>query len=160
MLVPFESLDANSKIWIYQSDRKLQQNELDFVRKNTEAFLTEWTAHGQNLQAGMQIFHEQFIVIGVNEAVNQASGCSIDKSVHFMQQLGNALKLDLLQRSKIAVKNENEIRVIEFSEVKEAINSGVISKASTVFNNAVVAKQDLDTQWAQPAQESWLKRYF
>ena len=55
MLVPFESLDVNSKIWIYQSDSKLQQNELEFVRKNTEAFLTEWTAHGQNLQAGMQM---------------------------------------------------------------------------------------------------------
>ena len=160
MLVPFEKLEKNSKIWIYQSERKLTIEEQEFVQKNTESFLVEWTAHGHLLQAGMQLLYDQFLIIGVNEAVNEASGCSIDKSVNYVTELGNALNIDLLQRSKIAVKNNTKIHLVDFSEIKKAINEGMISEESEVFNNAIVTKQDLESNWLLPATDSWIKRYF
>ena len=160
MLVPFENLDASSRIWIYQSDRKLTPEDQDFIQKNTEAFLVEWTAHGNSLHAGMQILYDQFLIIGVNEAVNEASGCSIDKSVNYVRELGKALNIDLLQRSKVAVKNNTQIHLIDFSEISSAISDGLISKDTRVFNNAVVTKVDLESGWLLPAADSWLKRYF
>lgn len=160
MLIPFEELDKNSKIWIYQSDRKLTEEEESFVQKNTESFLVEWTAHGNSLQAGMQLLYGQFLIIGVNEGVNEASGCSIDKSVQYITELGNALNIDLLQRSKVAVKNQAQIQLIDFSEIKSAVASGIISRETEVFNNAIVSKQDLESNWLLPAANSWIKRYF
>jgi len=160
MLIPFEQLDKNSKIWIYQSDRKLTEKEESFVRKNTESFLVEWTAHGNSLQAGMQLHFGQFLIIGVNEGVNEASGCSIDKSVQYITELGKALNIDLLQRSKVAVKNKTQIQLIEFSEIKSAVESGVISRDTEVFNNAIVSKKDLESNWLLSATDSWIKRYF
>ena len=160
MLVPFENLDAGSRIWIYQSERKLTQDEQEFVQKNTESFLVEWTAHGNSLQAGMQILYDQFLIIGVNEAVNEASGCSIDKSVNYVKELGKALNIDLLQRSKVAVKKNTQIHLVDFSEIGKAISNGLISKDTEVFNNAILTKNDLESGWLLRATDSWLKRYF
>jgi len=160
MLVPFEKLAPDSKIWIYQSNKKLDQSEQEFIQKQTEPFLIEWTAHGNSLQAGMQILHDQFIIIGVNEDVNEASGCSIDKSVNHIRELGSALNLNLLERSKVAIMNDTQIRLVDFSEIKKMISEGSISKETEVFNNAIVSKKELDQSWIQPATESWLKRYF
>ena len=108
----------------------------------------------------MQILYDQFLIIGVNEAVNEASGCSIDKSVNFIRELGNALNIDLLQRSKIAVKKNAQVQLIDFSEIKTAIGEGLISRETEVFNNAIVTKLDLESNWILPAADSWIKRYF
>lgn len=160
MLVPFEKLAPDSKIWIYQSNKKLDQAEQEFIRKQTEPFLIEWTAHGDSLQAGMQILHDQFVIIGVNEDVNEASGCSIDKSVNHIRELSRALNLNMLERSKVAIMDDTQIRLVDFSEIKNMISEGSISKETEVFNNAIVSKKELDQNWIQPATESWIKRYF
>lgn len=160
MNVSFIDLGPESRIWIYQSSRKLSPEEQQFITEKTGVFLTEWTAHGNELQAGMNIFYDRFIVIGVNEAANEASGCSIDKSVHFMRMLGEALNLNLLDRSVIAIRQNIDIELINFTEIKQLISQGRISADSRVFNHAITTKEELDAQWEQPITESWLKRYF
>jgi ribonuclease HIII len=160
MNVPFNDLGPESRIWIYQSNRKLSAEEQRMITAETEKFLTEWTAHGHDLQAGMQIAYDQFIIIGVNEAVNGASGCSIDKSVSFIRQLDHVLKANLLERTKVAFSDDAEIKVIDFSEIKKMVADGVITPESKIFNNAVVSKKELSESWLKPASESWIGRYF
>lgn len=160
MKVPFNDLGPESRIWIYQSKRKLNKEEQEFITSNTEKFLTDWTAHGNDLQAGVQIFDDQFIIIGVNEAANEASGCSIDKSVGFIRELDKTLNLNLLDRSKVALKNEVGISLIEFSEIKNMISNGVINPDTKVYNHAIVSKSELENGWLKPARESWIKRFF
>ncbi len=160
MLVPFEKLNPQSKIWIYQSDKVLDKKAQKFVIDKTESFLKEWTAHGNSLEAGVQIRYDQFIIIGVDEAFNEASGCSIDKSVAFFRGLGNALNIDLLERSKVAIKNNNQVGLVEFTEIKKMVTEGLITPVTEVFNNAIVAKKELEFDWVLPAGKSWLKRYF
>ena len=159
MLVPFEKLSSDSKIWIYQSDKTLSKTEAENIKKKTEIFLTEWTAHGQSLQAGMQILHDQFIIIGVNESVNEASGCSIDKSVNHIRELEKSLNLNLLDRSKIALLNNQQVQLVNFSEIKNLVSNGSINRNTEVFDNAIVSKDQLETKWIKPASESWIKRY-
>jgi hypothetical protein len=160
MNVPFEHLNPNSKIWIYQSNRKLNSEEQKFILENTQRFLDEWTAHGNDLQAGVKISYDQFIIIGVNEAINEASGCSIDTSVNYIRELGKALNVNLLERSKVAVKNQANIDLVDFSEIREMIGQGHITSSSMVFNNAIVSKAELENEWLLPVQKSWMKKYF
>ena len=160
MHVPFENLSADSKIWIYQSSRKLSEEEKDFIIFNTEAFLDEWTAHGNSLHAGVKVEHDQFIIVGVNENANEASGCSIDKQVHFMQEVSKRLDLNLLERSKVAILGEAEIQLVDFSEIKKQVTEGLINPSDKVFDNSIVSKGDLDNKWVTPASQSWIKRYF
>lgn len=160
MLVPFERLDSQSKIWIYQSGKKFSEDEKDFIIKKTESFLIEWTAHGNSLEAGVQILYNQFIIIGVNENINDASGCSIDKSVNYMRELGKRLNTNLLERSKVAIKENTQIKLVNFSEIKYLVSEKLITSETQVFNNAIVSKKELETDWLQPAVNSWIKRYF
>lgn len=160
MRVTFNELDPESRIWIYQSGRKFSPEEKSTIIKETERFLEQWTAHGNSLQAGMEIFHDQFIVIGVNKAANEASGCSIDKSVAFIQALGNALHIDLLDRSIIPVKEGNHLEVVNFSELKQLISNGSISPNVRILNQAITKKSELEKSWEVPIKESWLGKYF
>jgi hypothetical protein len=160
MLVSFKKLAPQSKIWIYQSGKILSEEEKEFVTQKTEAFIVDWTAHGHTLEAGVEILYDQFIIIGVNEDINDASGCSIDKSVNHIRELESALNVDLLDRSKVAIMQNGYVKLIGFSEIKNMVSQGVINSETEVFNNAIVSKSELEPNWLQPVANSWLKRYF
>jgi len=159
MNVPFENLGPESRIWIYQSSRKFSKEESKFILENTRRFLDAWTAHGNGLQAGVTIQYDQFIILGVNEAVSDASGCSIDKSVSFIRELEKALKITLLERSKVALKTETEIMLVDFSDIKKMVAEGTIQSSMEVFNNAIVKKEELEESWVKPAKKSWISKY-
>ena len=61
MLVPFESLPEDSRVWIYQSNRSFTDEELVEIKQKLDEFLTQWTVHGSNLKAGYDIKYKRFI---------------------------------------------------------------------------------------------------
>ena len=86
MLVDFEKLPDTSRIWIYQADRAFSEEEVSEIQTRLGAFLKQWTAHGSSLEAGFELPYNRFIVIGLNQQNQAASGCSIDASVHLYRQ--------------------------------------------------------------------------
>ena len=87
MLVDFKLLPNNARVWVFQASRKLSESEVEILKPRTEVFLSQWTAHGQNLEAGFEVRYNRFIVLGLNQDNASASGCSIDASVKFIQSL-------------------------------------------------------------------------
>ena len=69
MLVTFKELPDESRVWIYQSNRIFTNKELNYIRAYSCDFLNKWTAHGSDLQAGIDIPYDRFIVIGLNESI-------------------------------------------------------------------------------------------
>ena len=49
MYIPFENLPEESKIWIYQSNRKFSDAEFSEIETDLQSFLNEWAAHGTSL---------------------------------------------------------------------------------------------------------------
>jgi hypothetical protein len=49
MYVPFENLPEESKIWVYQSNRKFSDTEFSEIESALQAFLENWAAHGTSL---------------------------------------------------------------------------------------------------------------
>jgi hypothetical protein len=159
MLIPFNSLSPNSRIWIYQSSRIFTPEEQTALKSATEIFLTQWTAHGQSLRAGMQIAFDRFLIIGANEDVNEASGCSIDASVAFIRQLEQRFHTDFLDRSRIAYRLDGQVHVMDFKDFKNSLTKDEISNSAEIFNNAVHTKKEFDKEWIQPVASSWLAKY-
>ena len=87
MYIPFENLPEESKIWIYPSNRKFSEQEVAAIETDLKLFLDSWDSHGTGLESSYQIKYNRFILLAVNQEVQTASGCSIDKSVQFIQQL-------------------------------------------------------------------------
>jgi len=159
MLVPFESLPEESRIWIYQSNRKLTDVEVEFITKETKSFLQQWTAHGSELEAGLEVKYNRFIVIGLNQSNASASGCSIDASVHFIQSLEKALGVDLLDKMNVTFYNGEFIAHKSLIEFKEMAKKKSVSPNTIVFNNLVNTKEEYLEHWEVPAKDSWHSRF-
>lgn len=159
MLTDFETLPNNSRVWVYQSDRKLSDEEVAIITEKTTQFLTQWTAHGANLEAGFEIKYNRFIVIGLNQENASASGCSIDASVHFIQQLEKQFDLDLLDKMNVTYYNGDFIAHKSLADFKKMAKARSVSPNTVVFNNLVNTKEEYLENWEVPAKESWHNRF-
>ncbi len=160
MIVAFDSLPNNSRLWVYQANTPLNQEQITAVRQTMENFLSTWAAHGNPLRAGYDIRYGQFIILAVDESLHGASGCSIDGSVALVRELEEVLGLSLLDRSQVAVETGEGIRLFPFNEIKRRISAGEIAPSDDVFNNAVATMEAFQEGWKVPAEQSWLKRHF
>jgi hypothetical protein len=77
-------LPEESKIWIYQSNRKFSDAEFSEIETDLQAFLENW-AHTTSLVSSYQLKYNRFIILAVDQDVQTATGCSIDSSVEFIQ---------------------------------------------------------------------------
>ncbi|MGS2761974.1 ABC transporter ATPase [Sinomicrobium sp. M5D2P9] len=159
MYIPFNELPETSRIWIYQANRSFTEEELTGIKARTEVFLKEWTAHGAALQAGFEIKYNRFIVIGLNQDVHTASGCSIDASVHFIQQLEKDYNVDLLDKMNVSYKQGDFVAYKPLMEFKKMAKDRAVSGKTIVFNNLVANKQEYEEHWEVPAEESWHSRF-
>jgi tRNA U34 5-methylaminomethyl-2-thiouridine-forming methyltransferase MnmC len=160
MYVSFNQMPPIARVWIYQANRDFTASEKALVQTQTETFLNTWTAHQQTLKASYSIFYNRFLVIALDEDYNQASGCSIDASVHFLQKLEQELGLSLLDRSEVAYWVDDALKTEKLPNLKQKIKEGSIQANTPIFVNTVNNLADLNQNWQKPALNTWLSKYF
>ncbi|SDB34940.1 hypothetical protein SAMN03097699_0835 [Flavobacteriaceae bacterium MAR_2010_188] len=160
MLVDFEKLSETSRVWIYQSNRSFTDAEVEELNNELNEFLNQWTAHGQNLSAAYKIEYKRFIIIGLDQSLNAATGCSIDASVHFIQHLEKKYNVELLDKMNVSYKQGEFIAYKPLSDFKKMAKEGAVSKNTVVFNNLVTNVSDFKDNWEVPASDSWHSRFF
>ncbi|MDF7812649.1 hypothetical protein [Hymenobacter sp. YC55] len=160
MYVPFSLLPDSARIWIYQADRPLTAAEVAAVQPALHRFADEWTSHGRTLQASAEIFHQQFLIIGLDEAVADASGCSIDASVRFVRGVEDALGVSLLEKSRMAFLVNGQVQLLDRRELKAAVADGRLVSSTPYFDATVARKAELQTSFPAAANQTWLSRYF
>jgi hypothetical protein len=160
MYVPFETLPEESRIWIYQSNRKFSDTEIAEIEKDLVEFLNNWSAHGSALEASYQIKYNRFIIIAINQEVHPATGCSIDSSVSFIQNLEKKYEVDLLDKMNVAFKQGEFITYKTLLDFKKLAKEKAVSENTIVFNNLVNTIQEWNESWEVPAAESWHSRFF
>lgn len=159
MLVEFNTLPETAKVWIYQANRTFSKEELTVITAKLDAFLNQWTAHGQDLEAGYEIPYNRFIVIGLNQENQSATGCSIDASVNFIQQLEQEFKVDLLDKMNVSYKQGEYVAYKSLVDFKKMAKDKAVSKNTIVFNNLVTNVSEYKDFWEVPASESWHSRF-
>jgi hypothetical protein len=160
MFVPFESLPLHSKVWIYQSNRKLTDEEVAEIETATQEFIENWAAHGKGLESSFLIKYNRFIIIAVNQDVQSATGCSIDASVAFIQGLEQKYQIDLLDKMNVTFKLGEHIAHKPLIEFKKMAKEKAVSANTIVFNNLVNTIEEWQDFWEVPAGESWHSRFF
>jgi hypothetical protein len=154
MWMPFEQLPDASRIWIFQSDRLIEDQLLaETILVKTRTFIDQWTSHGKPLHAGAVLLHRLFLILAVDESVNPASGCSIDQAFRFIRDLGNQHGLSWLDRSKVVVQTAGRLHLLNLAELKSALHRGELSEAR-IFNNLISQKGELTSRWLIPLQQS------
>ena len=151
----YKELADHSRVWIYQADRQLSDTEVAEIRKHGANFISQWAAHGSDLQAAFEVFYNQFIVLFADETQVKASGCSIDSSVRFIKEIEKHYSLDLFNRLNLTYKEGSEIKMMAMSDFQEALNSGSLNEKTIVFNNLVETKGDFQSNWEIQIRDSW-----
>lgn len=160
MYIPFENLPEESKIWIYQSNRKFSDDEITIIDADLKLFIENWSAHGTSLEASFTIKYNRFIIIAVNQDVQTATGCSIDASVQFIQNLEQKYDVDLLDKMNVTFKQGEFITHKTLLEFKKLAKDKSVSENTIVFNNLVNSIEEFNDCWEIPASESWHGRFF
>ena len=160
MYIPFENLPQESRMWIYQSSRKFSDEEVAEIEKDLMQFIENWSAHGTSLEASFTIRYNRFIILSVNQEFHPATGCSIDSSVGFIQNLEQKYSVDLLDKMNVAFKQGEFITYKTLLEFKKLAKDKSVSENTIVFNNLVNTIEELNEGWEIPASESWHSRFF
>jgi hypothetical protein len=160
MFIPFENLPEESKIWIYQSNRKFSDEEMVEIENDLKEFIENWSAHGSSLEASYLLKYNRFIVLAVNQHVQQATGCSIDSSVAFIQNIEQKYAVDLLDKMNVTFKNGEHIAHKSLIDFKRMAKEKAVTSNTIVFNNLVNTIEEFNENWEVPAGESWHSRFF
>lgn len=159
MLVDFNTLPETSKIWIFQANRSFSDQELEEIKSKIDVFIENWTAHGSDLSAGYEIKYKRFIILALNQEVHQASGCSVDASVHFIQKLEKEYNVDLLDKMNVSYKQGEFVAYKTLTDFRKMAKDKAVSKNTIVFNNLVTNIAEYKENWEVPASDSWHNRF-
>ncbi len=150
------NLPQNAKIWIFQSTRNFNAEEITEIETKLDAFMQEWNAHGAKLTAAYAIPYDRFIVLAVDENVEMASGCSIDSMTRVIKSLEEKYNFGLLNRMLVSYQLDGEIFTLPLSEFKQKVKNNEIPEEASVFHNGITNLGEFEEGWELPLSESWV----
>jgi hypothetical protein len=161
MYVPFEELPNSSKTWIYQSERRLTDDEVIKISELLHGYTQSWQAHGADLKASYRVMYNHFVILAVNEDANAATGCSIDDSVRAIKSIQQHIQTNLLDRLSITYKGQDSrVNIVSKKVFKEMLGSGKLDENTIVFNNMITTLGDFENLWEVPVHNSWHANVF
>lgn len=153
------TMPAHTRVWVYKSALPFSAAQRTVIQERGAAFANEWATHGTSLYAAVEMLHDHFLVLAVDERQMMASGCSISSSVQFIQKLEHELGLQLLDRMVVLYEKDGAVRSCRVPEVEDLLKSGEITGDSIVFDDLVSTKADLDARFRTPLRNTWMARY-
>lgn len=158
-MLTYNDMPLSARSWVYQSDREITDLEVNEISRKAAMFLMEWSSHGNVMRASIDVLHNRFFVVLVDEKAASATGCGIDKSVKFMQQMETDYKINLFDRMLVTYRDTDAvIKTTKLYTFEQMMEKGELSADTIVFNNMVDTKADMQTKWEVPVKLSWHSR--
>lgn len=155
-LVPFSALSDSSRVWVFGTDRPLEDPEAAALAALVHDFLSTWVAHGRPLRCSSEWRDGRFLVVGVDENATQASGCSIDGLYRKLRDFGQQRGVSLLSRDFVFFRDaDGEVRSVSREEFARLSANGAIVPDTIVFDTSVTTLTDLRVRFELPAAGSW-----
>ena len=153
MFIPYPELPNTSKVFIYQSNREINEKELLLIQKFVDDFSQNWLTHGKPVRNSFKLFN-YFMCFFIDESSYSTSGCSLDSLVGLVKSIGKKFGIDFFNRNNIAYIKKQKIQLSHIDDLKLFIKPDII-----IYNNLIQTKSDFENQWKVPVNKSWLKRY-
>lgn len=155
----FEDMPNDSRIWIFQADRELNDVEISIVEDFSRNFLDTWKSHGNDIFCSFKIFYKRFLILLADENVyGNTECCAIDASVKFVKTLEEKLSVSFLGKRDLAFMQKDKIFIIPLKELHKAFEHGSINDETLYFDNTFNKKSDIGINWPSVVKNSWLMR--
>lgn len=153
--------NESSRVWIYQADRILTNEEVSKIEAEMIPFVSTWAYHGTKLKSDFGILYNLFLIFVVDETVSEVAGCGLDSSVHLVQKISKQLDIDFFNRLAVSFINNDKVVCADKDSFSEMIsNNNNWTEDNLVFNNQVKTLGELKTNWIIPFKNSWHKNFF
>lgn len=159
MYTDFDHMPPHSRVWIYQADRVLTQDEVAQLHAQIKTFCDGWEAHKQPVKAYGAVLHNLFLLLMADNDFHEVSGCSIDSSVAFVRSAGEALGVDFFNRLNIAAFSNDQWQLFPLASFKQLMAEGEVKPTDRVFNYQIATKEQLQRSFSVPVSESWLAKF-
>lgn len=159
MMFSTENFAPQSKVWVYQSSRPLNIQEIEVLNTKLSAFAVQWTAHNKQLNAMGKVIEDRFIVLIVDETHTMASGCSIDTSVHFIKSLENEFQINLFDRTIVNYLSGEAINSTTINQLNDLFANGEITSQTIVFDPLVNTLSAFNNGFRIPVSQTWMKNF-
>lgn len=155
-----KALTNQARVWIYQADRKLNDQEVACITRKLEKWQKEWNTHGRPLYSEAWVEDQLFLILAVDESQQPASGCSIDSSVHFIRQIGNRINVNFFDRMNFAYQDtQGQVHLTTDKEISRLYKKGLIHNDTLFYDTTITTKGKWKNQKFIPLKESWHQRF-
>jgi hypothetical protein len=154
-----DTMPAHARVWVYKSAQAFTPVQRQAIIEHGHAFTGSWAAHGAALDACVDVLLDHFVVIAVDEKQALASGCSIDKSVRFVQDIERELGLNLTDRMVVLYEKEGAVGVCRVPDVQDLLKRGELTADTVIYDDLVNTRADLDQRFRSPLRETWMARF-
>lgn len=159
MLIKYDTLPEDSKVWIYPSSRKFYATEIDDLENKIKNFIDTWKQDGDNIHASYQLKYNRFITI-FTSSEQSISTEAINELVAFILVLQLEHEVELLDKMNVCFKQGEHVQYKDLKTFKSLIKGKAVNKKSIVFDNLVTTKSEFEDFWEIPVTESWYKNLF
>lgn len=155
-LVEFKQLPDDARVWVFGSDKPLNDKQRAQLLSTVDDYLAQWKAHGAALTVAREWTENQFLTIGVDQRTEGASGCSIDALYRTLQQLERELGVSLVGGGRVYYRTRNgDVNAVDREEFFGLGERGAITRRTKVFDTTVTTLGDWRSHFEVPAAESW-----
>jgi hypothetical protein len=156
-IVPFESLPDESRVWVFGSERPLDDRDAERLLSEVDRFLAQWKAHGMPLTCARDWREDALLTIGVDTTQEKASGCSIDGLFRTLQLLERSLGTRLLGGGRVFYRDPSgHVRSVGRDHLSELATEGILGVETPVFDTGLTTVADWRERFEVPARETWV----
>ena len=159
MKVDFNKIPKQGKIWVFPSSRKFYPQEIAGLKERIEDFLTDWDNQDISLNSAYLLKYDRFIIIGADDTSQSLSLQTHDLLITFIQELEKIFDVILMDKINVCYKQGEFVQYKDLKEFKKMMKAKGVSQKTTVFNNMIILKEELDYDWEINIMDSWLGRF-
>lgn len=158
MLVNYNDLSNEARVFIYPSNRKFYPQEIEELGQKIVQFISDWKQEDENFRVSYQFLYNRFIIFLVDEN-SKLTHKDIDQQVAFILQLQQEYNIELLDKMNVCFKQGEFVQYKDVKEFKKLLKNKSVNDKTTVFDNLIQTKFDLENYWEVPITESWYNRF-
>ena len=155
-IIDFDQLPDEARIWVYGSDRDLDDASVDTMLDAVDEFLAQWAAHGHPLHTARRWDDGRFLTIGVDSTKEGASGCSIDVLYRALKALEPTLGARIVTSGLVYYRGrDGKINAVSRDEFAALASKGEITGDTEVFDLSVTSLGEWRSRFRSTVTNSW-----
>lgn len=154
--VPFDQLPDDAKVWVFGAAAPIDDVDAKKLLASIDHFLAQWKAHGHPLTCGRDWRDERFLVIGVDQRTEGASGCSTDGLFRTLKSQEAAIGTTLLGGGRVFFRDAiGLVHAVTRAEFEAMATRGEVGKDTVVFDTALTSAGEYRARFEHAASAGW-----